>query len=159
MEPPSYPLISVLNSSLASVAEDEVKVAVSASLSQGGHPFAEVNVLFTDDEAITELNARYRGVHVATDVLTFDYATPLGRIGEIAISVPMALRQAVAREALLRDECLFLVIHGALHLSGFDDETDDDRVTMVQEMNIVARQIGIPGDESWFSMHYAGASR
>ena len=159
MEPPSYPLISVLNSSLANVAEDEVKVAVSAALSPAGDPFADVTVLFTDDETITDLNRRYRGVPTATDVLTFDYASPLGRIGEIAISVPMAQRQAAAREASLRDECLFLVIHGGLHLSGFDDETDEDQAKMVQEMNVVAERVGIPGDERWFSMHYAGASR
>lgn len=159
MEPPSYPLISVLNSSLANVAEDEVKVAVSAALSPAGDPLAEVTVLFTDDETITDLNRRYRGVPTATDVLTFDYSTPLGRIGEIAISVAMAQRQATARDASLRDECLFLVIHGALHLSGFDDETDEDQAKMVQEMNVVAERVGIPGDERWFSMHYAGASR
>jgi rRNA maturation RNase YbeY len=144
---------------LADVAEDEVKVAVSASLSRSGDPFAEVNVMFTDEETITDLNARYRGVPTATDVLTFDYATPLGRIGEIAVSVPMAQRQATAREASLREECLFLVIHGALHLSGFDDETEEDQAKMVQEMNAVACQVGIPGDERWFSMHYAGATR
>jgi len=159
MEPPSYPLISAINSSFANVAEDEVKVAVSTSLSRSRDPFAEVNVLFTDDETITDLNARYRGVHTATDVLTFDYATPLGRVGEIAVSVPMARRQAAVREASLREECLFLVIHGALHLSGFDDETDEEQAQMVQEMNVVARQVGIPGDDRWFSMHYAGATR
>lgn len=159
MEPPSYPLISVLNSSSANVAEDEVKVAVSAALSHVRDPIVEVNVMFTDDETITDLNRRYRGVPTATDVLTFDYASPLGRIGEIAISVPMAQRQAAAREASLRDECLFLVIHGGLHLSGFDDETDEDQAKMVQEMNVVAERVGIPGDERWFSMHYAGASR
>jgi len=114
-------------------------------------PPAEISVLLTDDAALRELNRQFRGLDEATDVLTFP-GSGFGILGDIAISVDSAQRQADARGATRDEELQFLAIHGALHLLGMDDEADADRDEMVQEMNRIAIALGLPRDDSWASL-------
>jgi rRNA maturation RNase YbeY len=110
-------------------------------------------VLLCDDLAIQELNRVYRGLDEATDVLTFPSGGFEGApLGDVAISVPYAERQARARGVSLNQEIGYLAIHGALHLLGYDDESEADRVEMVQEMNRVAVAAGLQPDENWASL-------
>lgn len=118
----------------------------------------EVEILLADDEALKELNQRMRGVDEATDVLTFpsDPAWP-GMVGQIAISLDFAEKGAKARGVTLSEETAFLALHGALHLAGWDDESDQDRDAMVAEMNRIALLAGLKPDENWSSQpHTAG---
>jgi rRNA maturation RNase YbeY len=106
------------------------------------------------DDEIAELNHRFRGLDEATDVLSFPSdAMVKPFLGDIAISVPFAERQARERGIPLRRELAYLAIHGTLHLLGFDDQTDDDRDQMIRLMNEAALDAGIPVDSSWSSMH------
>lgn len=120
----------------------------------------EVEILLADDEALMELNRRMRGVDEATDVLTFpsDPVWP-GMIGQIAISMDFAERGAKARGVTLTEETAFLALHGALHLAGWDDESEEERDAMVAEMNRIARLTGLKPDENWASQpHQTGES-
>jgi probable rRNA maturation factor len=83
----------------------------------------EVSVLFCGDGAIRTLNRRYRGMDSPTDVLAFPAETP-GLLGDIVISVPYASRQARRRGEPPAREIDRLLLHGLLHLSGYDHETD-----------------------------------
>lgn len=89
---------------------------------------AEVSVAFVDDVTIRRLNRRYRGVDAVTDVLSFAERPP-GRpvvatsqqyLGEIIIAYPRAARQAVEHRQPIWQEVETLLIHGFLHLVGFD---------------------------------------
>lgn len=89
---------------------------------------AELSVLLTDDEQIHELNRDYRGKDKPTDVLSFSQleadeedqvATVLG---DIVISVDTAKRQAKERELRTGEEILRLLVHGLLHLLGYEHE-------------------------------------
>lgn len=111
----------------------------------------EVSVLLTDDLTLRQLNAQYRGKDEATDVLTFP-GGPHGPLGDIAISVDTAKRQAKARRDLLAHEIVYLSIHGGLHLLGFEDETEEGRDDMVRRMNEVALQLGLTPDPDWSSL-------
>lgn len=94
----------------------------------------------------------------ATDVLTFpsDPAWP-GMVGQIAISMDFSERGAIARGVTLTEETAFLALHGALHLAGWDDETDQERDAMVAEMNRIALLAGLKPDENWASQpHVTG---
>jgi probable rRNA maturation factor len=93
-----------------------------------------------------------RGVDEATDVLTFpsDPAWP-GMVGQIAISLDFAERGAKARGVTLTEETAFLALHGALHLAGWDDESEEERDAMVAEMNRIALLAGLKPDENWSS--------
>lgn len=93
----------------------------------------EVHVLLADDATLKRLNKAFRGKNAATDVLSFPAAVttvffgdPEGPelAGDLAISLEMAARQAKRFGHSLRDEVRVLLLHGLLHLAGFDHEVD-----------------------------------
>ncbi|HEV2577796.1 MAG TPA: rRNA maturation RNase YbeY [Acidobacteriaceae bacterium] len=90
----------------------------------------EVDVLLAGDRTLRRLNREFRGKDKATDVLSFpalqDFAAEHagGFAGDLAISLETAARQAREHGHSLRDEVRVLLLHGLLHLSGMDHETD-----------------------------------
>ena len=106
----------------------------------------QVTVLLTTDAAIRKLNRQFRGKGKATDVLSFpaegsfpaDGSFPAeGSVpgsaaekiaGDLAISVPTALRQAVEQGHSLSTEIKILILHGLLHLAGHDHEADEGKM-------------------------------
>ncbi len=88
-----------------------------------GRADREVHVTVVDDRRIRALNARYLGHRRATDVLAFDLAGPgPGRLwGEVIVSAQTAARQARQLRVPLAAELDLLVVHGLLHLAGYDD--------------------------------------
>ena len=108
----------------------------------------EVSVLITTDKAVRRLNRQYRGKNKATDVLSFPAAAPgKGRrtqiAGDLAISVDMAARQALALEHSLATELKVLMLHGLLHLAGFDHEVDKGQ--MAARELLLRRKLRLPG--------------
>jgi probable rRNA maturation factor len=91
-------------------------------------PDAEISVLLIGDRAMRTLNRRYRGKDRTTDVLSFPLREgPFPRVqhhllGDIVISVPAAARQAREAGEALPDEIDRLLVHGFLHLLGYDHE-------------------------------------
>lgn len=91
-------------------------------------PDAEVSVLLIGDGAMRTLNRRYRGRDRTTDVLSFPLregkfsAVQHHLLGDIVISVPAAARQARAAGDTLLEEIDRLLVHGFLHLLGYDHE-------------------------------------
>jgi probable rRNA maturation factor len=94
----------------------------------------EVQVLLADDATLRRLNRTFLGKNKATDVLSFPagvttvfFAEPDGPelAGDLAISLETAARQAKQYGHSLRDEVRVLLLHGVLHLAGFDHETDE----------------------------------
>jgi rRNA maturation RNase YbeY len=151
MEPPSSGKVTILNESGFNLPADSLQVAVATAFAIHGVPEAEACVLLCTDEHILELNRQFRGISEATDVLTFP-SGERSNLGDIAISAPYAMRQAEARGCSLEEELSFLAIHGALHLVGFDDQTERERAEMVDEMNQVAHRIGLKQDLEWASL-------
>jgi probable rRNA maturation factor len=86
----------------------------------------EVDVLLADDRTLRRLNREFRGKDKPTDVLSFPAAEEFaaGHAGDLAISLETAARQAREHGHSLRDEVRVLLLHGLLHLSGMDHETD-----------------------------------
>lgn len=84
-------------------------------------------VRFVGDRAIRRINRDYRGIDRATDVLSFPGQDgPEGRhLGDVAISVPTARRQAAERGEPVEREVRTLILHGLLHCMGYDHENDD----------------------------------
>jgi probable rRNA maturation factor len=153
MEPPSKNRVTILNQSGRRIRLDPLRRAVSTALARHGCESAAVNVLLTGDEEIRTLNEKFRNLDEPTDVLTFPAGDfPGSVLGDIAISVPYAQRQADARKVSLGQELAYLSIHGALHLVGFDDESRKDLQAMVSEMNEVAVAAGFKPDREWHSL-------
>jgi rRNA maturation RNase YbeY len=84
---------------------------------------AELSVVFCTDARIAELNAAWRGVEGPTDVLSFPQ-DDAQLLGDLVISLDTADRQAKERCHGLQDELRILLLHGLLHLLGFDHELD-----------------------------------
>jgi probable rRNA maturation factor len=103
----------------------------------------EVSLVFTDSETVQQLNKHYRGVNEPTDVLAFylitgkeadnSFALPpdgVTRLGEVIISYPQAVGQAREQGHSVEKELAVLVIHGMLHLLGYDHEDPEDESEM-----------------------------
>ena len=101
----------------------------------------ELGVWITDEAELHALNRTYRGVDSSTDVLSFgeeqDKAVPFVNapetprsLGDIAISFPHVARQAAEYGHSRQRELAYLLVHGVLHLLGYDHENPDDAATM-----------------------------
>jgi probable rRNA maturation factor len=106
-------------------------------------PPYEVSLVFTDSETVQRLNRDYRSVDEPTDVLAFymlpqkgadsSFALPpdgVTRLGEVIISYPQAAAQAREQGHLPERELALLVIHGILHLLGYDHEEPEEESKM-----------------------------
>jgi probable rRNA maturation factor len=84
----------------------------------------DVNICITSSSEMRSLNRRFRGKNKATDVLSFPSQTQ-GVAGDIAISLEIAARNAEVLRHDLATEVKILILHGMLHLAGYDHEIDD----------------------------------
>ena len=106
---------------------------------------ADVTLVLTDDAQVHELNRQFRQVDAPTDVLSFpagevDPDTGNQYLGDIIISVPRALAQAEAESHSAADELRLLVVHGVLHLLGYDHADEREQSLMwAAQTEILAR--------------------
>jgi probable rRNA maturation factor len=99
--------------------------------------------LLTDDRELRRLNRRFLGKDCPTDVLSFPQPGPGGFLGEMAISVDRARRQARAYGHSWEREIQILMLHGLLHLLGMDHETDCGRMARAEAR--WRSRLGLPG--------------
>jgi len=106
-----------------------------------------VNLVLVDDVTIHELNRRFLGHDWPTDVLTFPFEADPGISddpgGEVVVSVETAVREAERRGVDPRAEVALYVVHGLLHLLGFDDGTEGEAEAMHREALQLLRDFGI----------------
>lgn len=120
---------------------------------EGVAPPLEISIVFTDSETVQKLNRDYRGVDEPTDVLAF-YMLPrqgddfsfvlppdsITHLGEIIISYPQAVEQAKEQGHSVEQELALLIIHGILHLLGYDHEQPEEEAKMrAREKELLAR--------------------
>lgn len=108
---------------------------------------AEICVLLLDDRGIARLHARWLGIAGPTDVITFDLADatrPGGLHGDIAVSAETAVRTARELGCRPRHELAYYVVHGLLHLTGYDDHEPADRRAMRARERLLMRSAGLP---------------
>ncbi len=105
------------------VPRRRLQATARAALAAVGRSGAELHVTLVDDPTIRRLNARFLGRGTRTDVLAFDLGGPgpSPRLGEVVVSVDTAARQAAAIGVSLALELDLLVVHGILHLAGWND--------------------------------------
>ena len=94
---------------------------------------SSATVAFVSDRSIRQLNRQFRGVDKATDVLSFpaDDEDKLN-LGDIAISVETAARQAKENGLTFDEEVAQLILHGLLHLCGYNHETDNGEMNRLE---------------------------
>src|SRR6185503_19716688 len=92
---------------------------------------SSATIAFVSDKRIRELNRQFRGIDKATDVLSFP-AYEESNLGDIAVSVEMAAMQAKENKLSLKEEISQLILHGLLHLCGYDHETDNGEMNRLE---------------------------
>jgi len=106
----------------------------------------QVTVLLSTDRTLRDLNRRFRGKDEATDVLSFASTNPASGpekiAGDVAISVETAWKQAAEQGHTLRVELRVLILHGLLHLAGYDHETDAGK--MQRHERQLRTKLGLP---------------
>jgi probable rRNA maturation factor len=123
--------------------------AVAACLAESGASLAdpcEISVTFCDDAEIKALNAQWRGKDKATNVLSFPTPGPLlarPLLGDIVIAHETVALEAVEQEKTLRDHTGHMVIHGFLHLIGYDHETAAEAEAMESLERRIASRLGL----------------
>jgi probable rRNA maturation factor len=100
-----------------------------AILSDVGETSAELGIMFVGDQRMRGLNRRYRGKDRTTDVLAFAMRgaphSSSHLLGDVVIAVPTAARQAKQGQRSLDEELMVLLVHGILHLCGYDHERSE----------------------------------
>lgn len=124
------------------VDRDPLRALAERVLLAESVPTSELGIVVTDDEQMRKLNSRYAGEAKATDVLSFslregeEFVSPDGteRLGEVIISLETAERQAAEAGHAVADEMAHLLVHGILHLLGYDHlEPEDERAMRARE--------------------------
>ena len=114
----------------------------TAALAAIGKSESSATIAFVSDKRIRELNRQFRGIDKATDVLSFPAGAPdESNLSDIAISVETAAAQAKENGLSLNDEIAQLILHGLLHLSGYDHETDHGEMNRLELR--LRRKLGI----------------
>lgn len=106
----------------------------------------EISLAFVDNPTIHRLNKQYLNHDEPTDVLSFPLSDPHARklAGELVIGVEVALEQAQARGHDVHAELALYVIHGLLHLCGYDDKAAKDAKIMRARERHFLRELGLP---------------
>jgi probable rRNA maturation factor len=119
-------MVRVLNRAPKKIKVSRVKKIVSEALKAEGVKRGEVSVVVCDDCFIKELNKKYRGIDEPTDVLAFPFTHKSSFkspkiLGEIIVSLEAAEKQAAAFNHTPEEEFALLLVHGALHIVGYED--------------------------------------
>ena len=148
-----YDIVIVRASGRGPVSDECLADAIRATLSRHRTPEAQISVALVDDPCIAELNQTYLHHQGPTDVLAFDLrdavenetanVTPGLLDGEIVVSVDTAAREAQARGHGLDAELALYVVHGALHLLGYDDRAEADAARMHAVEDEILASIGV----------------
>ncbi|HEX9932134.1 MAG TPA: rRNA maturation RNase YbeY [Allosphingosinicella sp.] len=132
----------------AALAEEAVRAAVGASVHPAllDSPLAvEISVRFGSDDGVRVLNAGYRAKDKPTNVLSFPMMEPdliaslaaagagEALLGDVILAHGVCAREAAAKRIAIRDHAAHLIVHGTLHLLGYDHETGDDDAEAMEE--------------------------
>lgn len=108
------------------------------------------SIIFVDNEKIHELNKQFRGVDRPTDVISFaledaeeEFLSTIRVLGDIYISIPKMQEQAKEYGHSEKRELAFLVVHGLLHLLGYDHQTEEEEKVMFRIQEEMLNEEGI----------------
>lgn len=119
----------------------QVRQWARAALEGGG----QVTVRYVDAEEGQVLNNDYRGKNYATNVLSFVYENDPLTVGDLVICAPVVAREAGEQKRALEAHHAHLVVHGMLHLQGYDHETgDEDAQIMEEREREILAELGYP---------------
>jgi probable rRNA maturation factor len=109
---------------------------------------AEMTIRIVDETEMTSLNGTYRGKHYPTNVLSFPFDMPedidldLPILGDLVICASVVEKEATEQHKIVADHWAHMVVHGTLHLLGYDHEQDDAAASMEAEEITILKTLG-----------------
>lgn len=94
-----------------------------------------INIIFCSDTYLHQLNIQYLNHNTLTDVITFPYNAPPIIEGDIFISIDRVKENALSFSSSATQELYRVIIHGVLHLCGYGDKTEEEKIKMTQKEN------------------------
>lgn len=151
-------IIDVVDGCASDVDPEVLRRAAQAVVARhlpltGGAQSCALTIVIETDDAVAALNAQFRGIAAPTDVLSFPAERPPvvdpdepDYLGDVIIAYPYAQAQAEREGHALLDDLRLLVVHGVLHLLGYDHGTMEERARMWAEQEQILRALGVdPG--------------
>jgi probable rRNA maturation factor len=127
----------------------QVQHWVEAALQSLTQDSVSLSVRVVDEQEITDLNQRYRSKPGPTNVLSFPFEDPPGvesdELGDIVVSAPVVNREAQEQGKTVEEHWAHMVVHGVLHLCGYDHIEDSDAEEMESEETRILTGLGYPG--------------
>jgi probable rRNA maturation factor len=136
---------------VANVSPDWLRLVAQTALEAEGQSSGALTLVMTDDETLRALNRAYLGIDAPTDVLSFggespDFVSPPDAevyLGDVVIAYPQAQAQATAAGHPIEAELALLVVHGVLHLLGYDHVHPDDKAAMWERQADILARLGL----------------
>ena len=128
-------------------ARTTVRRAAAQAAAAASTTGTELAIVLTDDSAIRQLNRLWRGIDAATNVLSFPsrkIADEPPHLGDIVLAYETIAREAGAEDKPFAHHLAHLVVHGFLHLIGYDHDNDSDAEAMEQTERKILRRLDIP---------------
>ena len=126
--------------------QEQVRRWVTAALEGCAKPEADIVVRIVDEAEITVLNREFRGKDAPTNVLSFPAGAMPGvehnMLGDVVVCAPVVVGEAVVQHKDLEAHWAHMVIHGVLHLSGYDHIDDDDAEKMESRETVIMQALG-----------------
>ncbi len=121
-------------------ARPAIRRWVRAALDVDGPRGGQITLRFVDEEEGRTLNRDFRHKDYATNVLSFPYETEPAVCGDLVICRPVVTREATEQAITPEAHCAHLIVHGVLHLQGYDHETGDDDAEHMEAQESAIRQ-------------------
>ncbi|MFA6769556.1 MAG: rRNA maturation RNase YbeY [Bacteroidales bacterium] len=99
-------------------------------LSKGNFTVGQINIVFCNDDYILSVNNEFLKHNYYTDIITFDYTQDNVISGDLIISVDTVNQNSVQFKTLFKDELNRVIIHGVLHLLGYKDKSNEEKLEM-----------------------------
>lgn len=116
--------------------EKDIKVWIKKTIEKESKHLGDINYIFCSDKYLLTLNKKYLNHNYYTDVITFDYSQSNILSGDIFISIDRVADNAKKYDTVFMTELLRVIIHGVLHLIGYDDKTETDKIIMTSKEDI-----------------------
>ena len=118
-----------------------IKIAIKQTVSNVDiKGYNEISILLTSDTQVEQLNRQYRSINQPTNVLSFPSEKP--HLGDIILSYEYIQKELINLNKKFEEHISHLIIHGTLHLYGFDHENDKNAVTMENMERHIMSELG-----------------
>lgn len=101
----------------------------------------DINIIFTNDQTIHQLNRTYLSHDFYTDVIAFDYQKPGKITGDIYISIDTVKKNAKRYKCQFNVELQRVIVHGLLHLIGYNDKTEEEKKAMREKESVYLQRL------------------